>query len=63
LYDSNISMNFDVEQKGRAPRRRWLCCMYGLMLAEVHQACREPREVGDGAEEDLGSLVHGFAVL
>ena len=36
--------------------------MYGLMLAEVHQACREPREVGDGVEEDLGGLVHGLAV-
>ena len=30
--------------------------MYDLMLAEVHQACREPREVGDGVEEDLGGL-------
>ena len=47
-------MNFDIEQKGRAPRRRWLCCMYGLMLAEVHQAYREPREVGDGVEEEFG---------
>ena len=36
--------------------------VYGLMLAEVHQTCREPREVGDGAEEDLGGLVHGLAV-
>ena len=34
--------------------------MYDLMLAEVHQACREPREVGDGVEEDLGGLVHAW---
>ena len=32
------------------------------MLAKVHQARREPREVGDGVEEDLGGLVHGLAV-
>ena len=32
------------------------------MLAKVHQARREPHEVGDGVEEDLGSLVHGLAV-
>ena len=38
LYDSNISMTF--EQEGRAARRRRLCCMSGLMLAEVHQASR-----------------------
>ena len=33
-----------------------------LVLAEVHQARRYPREVGDGAEEDIRGLVRGLAV-
>ena len=45
LYDSNISMTF--EQEGRAARRRvWPDAGRG--------APGEPREVGDGVEEDLG---------